>query len=541
MGRRPFLLTVVSIPAGIAVGFFELGLGLVLQDVLALYGLIAPGQPGTSLAGMTGADPRLILLGLAGLVAIVRFASFILPLLTSETFGHHVRDKILTFTLGSIGQDSLLSTSEVTHILSNLIPRGISAINLGIQIIVGGFTALILIAGMVKISPTLAGIALGLQAAAALFLLPGPIFLQRAAKRLHERVASFTHLFVKDIRHLFFLRIAGIDRHEQDVLRSKNDGVLAEFARYYRIHGGISVFPFFVGVCFVILIIELNTRFSFIASAAFVPFVYFLHRLSSSAAQIASAVASAIQVAPFLRELYGTVGACDTAPMAPVHAGGSRDVPGPLSSLRVEELTIGRQSALVSGLNFSVGAGDVLLLSGESGCGKTTLLMTLVGLVNPIGGTIRWNGVAMNQLDPISFRQRTSYIGPDPYLFSGTIRENLMFGVEGESTEDQRIHQALWCACADFVHQKDGGLSATIGEDGAGLSAGQRQRLSIARAVLRRPEFLLLDEATANIDVDTEGTLMQRLRETLPKTIFLAVSHRASMRAFATQHLVLSK
>ena len=254
---------------------------------------------------------------------------------------------------------------------------------------------------------------------------------------------------------------------------------------------------------------------------------------------MANVLSSAIQVAPFFRELYGLVGSFHHEPAALIRSQGTRNIEGPLSSLRVTDLAVGRDTILVGGLNFSVNSGELLLLSGESGCGKTTLLMTLVGLVKPLDGKIRWNGVRQDELDPIAFRRKASYVGPDPYLFSGTIRENLMFGVDDRTITEDMVERALWCSCAEFVHQKAGGLSATIGEDGIGLSAGQQQRLSIARAVLRRPELLLLDEATANIDVDTESAIIGRLRTILPEAIVVAVSHRATMQSFATHHVKL--
>jgi len=136
-------------------------------------------------------------------------------------------------------------------------------------------------------------------------------------------------------------------------------------------------------------------------------------------------------------------------------------------------------------------------------------------------------------------RRRLGYAGPEPYLIDADIRANLRFGLESDAVTDADFERALRLARADFVFDLRGGLSHELREAGEGISAGQKQRLALARCVLRRPEVLLLDEATSNIDEATEAEIMAGLKATFPDLLIIAVSHRASLRRFATVQVEL--
>ena len=539
MGRKTFLLSLLTFPVGLAVGFFELGLGLSLQGLLVFYNIFPEDIGAYRLSETIGLNPRETFILIAISVGVLRYINFLLPLISSEAFNHHARAKILHRSVGSSYAGTTLFANDVTHLTSNLIPHSIAAINIAVQLSSAIFMSLVLVFGMLKISGELTALALGMGALASILLIPAPFWMRKVAKELHQQVGGFTRRLMKDVQHLYFLKIVGSNIEEHKILSAKSDQLFIRYRNYYTLHGAISTFPFIIGIFFIIVVIEVNNSEQFIGISSLIPFVYFLHRFASSATQITQSMGSLLKGAPFVREFYSfvkqsTSGDADNSAVSGVALSNQEILP-----LTVENLSVGRDKALFPDLSFSVSEGETLLIRGESGRGKTTLLLTLVGIIPPLGGTIGWGSNTLTETVSNALRKKISFAGPDPYLFAGTIKENLLFGIEDKTLGDADIEKALWCASANFVDEKTSGLNEALGEDGDGLSAGQKQRLSIGRAVLRRPGVFLFDETTANIDEDTEAVIMKRLRQEFPKAIIIAVSHRASMKAYATATLDL--
>ena len=303
-------------------------------------------------------------------------------------------------------------------------------------------------------------------------------------------------------------------------------------------HAALSAYPSLVAVIAILVIIGVNFEYDILSQALLVPFLYMLYRAAGIATPLFAGISSLKHDS---YSFFGLVELVDVLFEAPETSNGHVQFPQGcrLEEISVSGLSIGRDAPLLNDIDFNVTAGDTIVISGESGKGKTTLLMTLVGQLLGLGGGVTWNGIAIGELDPQCLRTRIGYAGPDPYLFEGTIAENLTFGLAtGTPTPDQ-FEYSMECACAQFIKRIPGGLSYRLGDNGDGISAGQKQRLSLARALLREPDVLILDEATANVDEETEAKIFERVRQEFPEIIIIAVSHRNSMRRFATKHIEL--
>lgn len=189
-------------------------------------------------------------------------------------------------------------------------------------------------------------------------------------------------------------------------------------------------------------------------------------------------------------------------------------------------------------INFNVRSGQVVALVGSSGSGKSTIAGLAASFLNPVSGTITIDGHDLSQVNLKSYRQHLGVVLQDEFLFEGSIRENIMFP-RPNATEDQ-LQQAVKAAYVDeFTDRFDKGLDTLIGERGIKLSGGQRQRIAIARAILANPKILILDEATSNLDTESEA-LIQRSLATLTegRTTFV-IAHRLSTIRKAHQILVI--
>jgi ATP-binding cassette, subfamily B, bacterial len=193
-------------------------------------------------------------------------------------------------------------------------------------------------------------------------------------------------------------------------------------------------------------------------------------------------------------------------------------------------------------ISFKAQQGMTFAFAGPSGSGKTTLVKLLVGLYHPMDGEILYNGIPGQQIDLDGLRGRIGFVTQDTQLFSGTIRENLLF-VRPEATDEQCYDVLNKAACQNLLARADKGLDTVIGEGGVKVSGGEKQRLSIARALLRNPDLLVFDEATSSLDSITEDEITQTIREVSNREeqITIMIAHRLSTIMHADQIYVLEK
>jgi ATP-binding cassette subfamily C protein CydCD len=219
----------------------------------------------------------------------------------------------------------------------------------------------------------------------------------------------------------------------------------------------------------------------------------------------------------------------------PVPASGTGPVPTGALSLSFDEVTVrhpGRTEDAVTGVSFAVGSGETVALVGPSGAGKSTLLSVLLGFVRPTGGQVRIGGTDLADVDLEQWRAKVAWVPQRPHLYAGTIAENVRLA--RPDADDIAVRQALRDAGAlEFVDALPLGADTVLGEDGAGLSAGQRQRLALARAFLADRPVLLLDEPTAALDGETEAEIVAAVRRLAAGRTVLLVVHRPALLAAA--------
>lgn len=218
---------------------------------------------------------------------------------------------------------------------------------------------------------------------------------------------------------------------------------------------------------------------------------------------------------------------------------------GSITRFQFDDVTFRHQTAnsnAVNNISFTTGMGETIAFVGPSGSGKTTLVKLLVGLYRPLAGKILYNNFPEDNVDLNELRSQIGLVTQDTQLFAGTIRENLLF-VAPDATNEMCLDMLRKAALQGLLDRADKGLDTLIGEGGVKVSGGEKQRLSIARALLRKPSLLVFDEATSSLDSLTEEEITDTVREISVNRnhITILIAHRLSTVMHADKIYVLEK
>ena len=246
------------------------------------------------------------------------------------------------------------------------------------------------------------------------------------------------------------------------------------------------------------------------------------------------------------RETEASLNNFDTLMKKPIEQTPSNPVAiGDIQHLAFNQVGFQHQTAnfkAIDNISFEAKKGETVAFVGPSGAGKSTLVKLLVGLYEPQEGQILVNDVHSKNIDMTGLRNQISFVTQDTQLFAGTIRENLAF-VAPKATEEEMLIALTKASCTNILDKGGNGLATLIGEGGLKLSGGEKQRLSIARALLRHPHLLIFDEATSSLDSITEESITDTIRQLSAEReqITIMIAHRLSTIIHATRIYVLEK
>lgn len=198
----------------------------------------------------------------------------------------------------------------------------------------------------------------------------------------------------------------------------------------------------------------------------------------------------------------------------------------------------GAEQPVLSGISFTARSGQTTAIIGSTGSGKTTLVNLLPRLFDATSGSVRFDGVDVRELHPDLLWGHIGLVPQRPYLFSGTVRSNLLYG-KPDATEEELWRALATAQAQDFVREMEGGLDAPISQGGTNVSGGQRQRIAIARALVKRPELYIFDDSFSSLDTATDARLRQALKRDTSGATLVIIAQRVSSIADADQILVL--
>lgn len=221
---------------------------------------------------------------------------------------------------------------------------------------------------------------------------------------------------------------------------------------------------------------------------------------------------------------------------------GAVECPEPIREIRFDNVSFEYRKGLpvLHDISLSVPAGSVVALCGPSGGGKTTLTDLVARFHDPTGGAVLVNGLDLRRIKLASYRQKLAVVPQETFLFDGTVRENIAYGRRNAS-DDGVLDAARRANAHEFIERLPEGFDTLIGERGVKLSGGQRQRISIARAILADPEILILDEATSNLDTESEQLIQASMADLLASRTTFVIAHRLSTITHADLIVVLDR
>jgi ATP-binding cassette subfamily B protein len=210
--------------------------------------------------------------------------------------------------------------------------------------------------------------------------------------------------------------------------------------------------------------------------------------------------------------------------------------------LRFEHVGFGYDSdrPVLSDIDLEISAGQTVALIGPTGCGKTTLTTLIPRFYDVDRGRVMLDGADVRELTLDSLRAQIGIVSQDTFLFSTTVAENIAYGAPA-ATPEQIVTAAIRAQAHEFITDLPDGYDTRVGERGLSLSGGQRQRIAIARALLMDPRVLILDDATASVDANTEARIKLALREVMEGRTTLIIAHRLSTISLATRVVVLDR
>ena len=367
--------------------------------------------------------------------------------------------------------------------------------------------------------------------------------IKAAQQAIIKETASLAGSTTETIRNVELVKSLGLEQQEIDRLNDVNEKILELELKKVRL---IRKFSFLQGTLInllrsVLMMLMLWLIFSKIISLgeffSLLFYSFFIFNPLSELGNLANTYQETKASMERLDEILQTKK--EPKPENPVEIGA-------VKTINFQNVSFGYSAGkeqAVENIKLIVNAGQTVAFAGPSGSGKTTLIKLLVGLYKPTTGDVLFNDTSISRIDLANFRKKIGLVSQDTQLFAGTIRENLLFASPDATDED--CINALKASSATTIIERGGqGLDTKIGEGGLKLSGGEKQRLAIARALLRNPDIIIFDEATSSLDSLTEEEITNTIKDIVakrPNLITVLVAHRLSTIVHADTIYVLEK
>lgn len=522
---------------GVCAASIEFFFAVIIQDFFQHLGIFNTPETGFNFRSPSLEASMAYLVIIGFLRTITEGLKIFLSRMAQQRFAQHVRLKLITHALNNAGT---LSSGKILSLFSDETARSSNSIlNLSSLFIQIALSLTLLIFSLANFpQATLIGLFLLI-----VFSLPLRLFEKSISKtglKLSEEWERTNYILTEGIRNNFYLRVIGKVRSEVTRAGASLENYFQVFRRAFFLISFKAAVPSFLGILILVIIAYLYKEHKlFSDNFSFIGFFYLFLRFTQASSQAVTLLSEFKINVESTKRLSKWLDQQTSPVIADAH-------PWPFNkseplSLKLEKLCFSYdKQTLFEKLSLELKKGEPLVITGESGVGKSTLLSLILGLLRPTAGAIYINEKSLPELRE-SLPSVTSYIGPHPYLVEGTLKDNLLYGVEQNCSEDEILKVLEKVQLRSLFEGLSDGLSTKMNEIGSNLSTGQKQRLMIARAILRNPQIVIMDEATANLDQATEAELIKNLEEFFAGRVSIIVTHKETFARIARHRLDLKK
>lgn len=536
VGPKVWRYFLASFVLGLAWFAVESSFVFVLQGFLFSIGLLDKSQaflPSWYPVDLASSMIILIVFGIArsGVLVLKNYFATI----TQVTFQCEQRKGLLSYGLHNA---AALSSKNLISAFTEITSSAASAVNFGSILITTFIAAFLFFLMGLKLAPRemIIGIIL-------LIIILFPIkYLTKKINGyglvLTKEWENVSDYLLKGLRNFFFLSIYNQIGTEVNKGKKSLDNYLDNYSKYAQVAGIVSGIPQIAGICVLSFIAYLSVNYFHTNSMKLVSFLYLFIRLAQAASEANATLSSMRLVVPAFKILY------DWKLKLTSFERGVRRPAVIIDDKKIEiefddvAMRYGDQHYLFQNLSFKISQGNVFIIKGESGVGKSSLLSMILDVRKPSLGNIFINQIS-TKIQDVDLQNVLAYVGPEPFLIAGSVRENLFYGLPDSKIEDSSIwHVLRLMKIADLVNELPRKLDEMV-YDIPQFSTGQKQRLSFARALLRKPRLIVLDEATANLDSETEKIIIDNLKDTMTECTTVIVTHKDSFDRIGTHFLKL--
>ncbi|ULM97402.1 ABC transporter ATP-binding protein/permease [Peribacillus frigoritolerans] len=372
-----------------------------------------------------------------------------------------------------------------------------------------------------------------------LILMPLGKKMHKISKGMQDETASFTAVLQQVLTEIRLVKASNAEALEYQNVQKGIQKLFQFGLKEAKIQGLIAPLMSFVMMALLVLILGyggMRVSSGALTAGALVAFIMYLFQIIMPMAQLAS----------FFTQFQKATGATERI-ISILDSVEEEDAKQPVQnmsqSISVDHLNYSYNNGeqVLKDISFNVEAGKVTAIVGPSGSGKTTLFSLFERFYKPQEGSISIGGTSINDFTLLSWRSQIGYVSQESPIVSGTIRDNICYGINRDITDDELNHVAKMAYADQFISELPNGYDTEVGERGMKLSGGQRQRIAIARAFLRNPKILMLDEATSSLDSKSEKVVQQALNHLMKGRTTIVIAHRLSTVIGSDQIIFLEK